>query len=266
MPIALLTDFGPGSIYVGQIKGVLASLAPAATVIDLAHEVAPQAVDEGAFLLASAFRVFPPGTIFLAVVDPGVGSEREIAILEGDGRTFVAPDNGLLSLVREATAEARAFRVGRALYASVPATFHGRDIMAPVAARIACGEAPSALGEPLPIHRLRPYPAARPRWDGAHARCRGRIVHVDRFGDLVSDVAPPGGRAIRRVRVGGAEVERTGRTFTDVEPGTMFAYTGSFGTVEVAVRDGSAAAALGARRGADVEVEFEPTNARGPEE
>lgn len=257
MPIALLTDFGTGSVYVGQLKGVIASGAPAVPVIDLCHEVEPQAVDEAAFLLASAFPHFPPGTVFLAVVDPGVGSAREIAILEAAGRTFVAPDNGLLGLVLARLPEGgRAFHLGREAYAGASATFHGRDVMAPIAARLALGEDPAGLGRAIAMHDLVRYPAPLPHAI-APRRWRGRIVHVDRFGNLVSDLAPARGLELRAARAGGREIARAGRTYADVEPGTLFVYTGSFGTVEVAARNGSAARALGVGRGADLEVDFD---------
>jgi hypothetical protein len=256
VPFALLTDFGTGSIYVGQLKGVLAALAPGHAVVDLTHEIEPQAVDEAAFLLARTFEVFPPATIFLCVVDPGVGSAREILIVEGSERRFVAPDNGLLALAIERLVEPRAFRVGAAHYHGASATFHGRDVIAPVAARLAGGTPPEALGEPVAPGDLAPSPVARPRAEAGGRRIRGRVAHIDRFGDLVTDVDANGRRLPARVRVGGHEVARAARTYADVEPGTVFTYTGSFGTVEVAARNGSAASALGVRRGVEVEVEF----------
>lgn len=258
MPIALLTDFGTGSVYVGQLKGAIARRAPSVPTIDLTHEVEPQAVDEAAFLLAGAVPHFPEETVFLAVVDPGVGSAREILIVScGGGRLFVAPDNGLLGLVLERAPDARAWHVGRALYASAAATFHGRDIMAPVAARLAAGEPPDALGLPVPVGALALYPAPRPRWEG-RAVCRGRVVHIDRFGNLVSDVAPPGGgiASVRAVRTAGREVRAVARTYAEAAPGTPFAYVGSFGTLEIGVPGASAKRALGAARGQSFETFF----------
>jgi S-adenosylmethionine hydrolase len=240
------------------MKGALATRAPAEPVIDLGHDVEPQAVDEAAFLLASAFPHFPPRTVFACVVDPGVGSAREIAVLEAAGRTFVAPDNGLLGLVVErlGAQEGRAFLAGREWYSGASATFHGRDVFAPIAARLAAGALRAEeVGREVPLAALAPYPAPRPRIEGR--RGLGRVVHVDRFGDLVTDIAPPPGRTARRAWLAGREVAQAARTYADVEPGALLVYEGSFGTLEVACRGGSAARALDARRGAEVEVEFE---------
>lgn len=266
MPIALLTDFGAGSVYVGQMKGAIATRAPECTLLDLCHEVEPQAVDEAAFLLASAFPHFPERTVFAAVVDPGVGSAREIAILRAGGRHFVAPDNGLLALVlARLSGKGRAFHVGREWYDGAAATFHGRDVIGPIAARLAAGEAAEALGRPVAAEALAPYPAPLPRYEGA--RAFGRVVHVDRFGDLVTDIVPPEGlpegREVESMHLGGREIARAARTYADVEPGALFVYRGSFGTLEVALRDGDAARALALRRGAALEARFHEVS-RGP--
>jgi S-adenosylmethionine hydrolase len=263
--IALLTDFGTGSVYVGAMKGVIASCAPRARAIDLTHEVAPQAVAEGSFLLAGAWRLFPEGTVFCAVVDPGVGSDRAVVCLEACERLILAPDNGLLSGVLEALeregAPSRARRVENAalFLPEVSATFHGRDIFAPVAARLASGEAaPAALGhalDPASLVRL-----ARPgREDPEDPRALlGHIVHIDRFGNLVTDLAPPRkGCRPKGLRLHGREVVRAARTYAEAPPGEPFVTLGSFGTVEVALREESAAAALGVRPGTAVRVFFE---------
>jgi S-adenosylmethionine hydrolase len=238
------------------MKGAILSRAPAVPIVDLCHEVEPQAIDEAGFLLASAATSFPEGTVFAAVVDPGVGSARAIAILEAGGRTFVAPDNGLLALVlARLSGEGRAFHAGAEHYRGASATFHGRDVIAPLAARLAQGEPADALGRPVATATLAPHPAPLPRRAGP--RAIGRVVHIDRFGDLVSDVAPPPGAAVRSARLAGREVARPARTYADVEPGALVLYEGSFGTLEVAVRDGSAARALGVARGAAFEALFE---------
>jgi S-adenosylmethionine hydrolase len=257
-----LTDFGDGSVYVGAMKGVIAAICPTANVIDITHGVEPQCVEEAAFLLASAYRFFPPATTFACVVDPGVGSAREIALVEAAGRRFLAPDNGLLGgvLARETPTLARHVRERRFFLPEVSSTFHGRDIFAPVAARLAAGEiAPEAVGPAVDPARLVRIAPARPERSEAESKgAIGRVVHVDRFGNLVTDVAPPAaGAAPRAVEVGGRRIERFARTYAEAPAGEPFTYIGSFGTVEVALPSRSAAQALGVGRGAPVRVQFE---------
>jgi S-adenosylmethionine hydrolase len=158
--VALLTDFGTGSVYVGAMKGVIATISPRTAVLDVTHGVAPQAVDEGAFLLAATCRSFPEGTVFAAVVDPGVGSAREAVLVEAGGRMFVAPDNGLLGRVIErerASGGVRAWyvRERRLFLSEVSNTFHGRDVFAPVAARLASGQIEAGdVGPEAPLESL----------------------------------------------------------------------------------------------------------------
>ena len=252
--IALLTDFGDGSVYVGAMKGVIASICPGATVIDITHGVEPQCVEEAAFLLAAVDRFFPSGTTFVAVVDPGVGSAREIALVDAGGRRYLAPDNGLLTRVLARGGPSRALYVQRAKHflPEVSATFHGRDIFAPIAARLASGEiAPEEVGPDAPVARLKRLPPPA-----------GNVVHVDRFGNLVSDVEPPPGMRPARVEVGRHVVTRRARTYAEAATGEPFAYIGSFGTVEVALPSRSAAVALGVGRGATFQVHFEEAEPR----
>lgn len=241
------------------MKGVIASIAPRARVIDLAHGVAPGAIDEGAFFLAATVRHFPEGTVFVAVVDPGVGSAREAVLLDAAGRLFLAPDNGILGGVLERAPGARAWvvRERRHFLSEVSATFHGRDVFAPVAARLAAGRIrPEDTGPEVALGRLARAPSGS-----------GKVVSIDRFGNLVTDVEAPrgaaaaGGRAEallpRAVEVAGRRIERAARTYAEAPEGEPFFYIGSFGTVEVAIRGASAAEALGARRGAAVSTQLE---------
>lgn len=241
--ITLLSDFGTADSYVGELKGVLVSLAPDAVLVDVTHDVRPGDVAEGRFLVMRAWHRFPPGTVHLAVVDPGVGTARRAVAGEARGHFFVGPDNGLFGdLVTE----------GRWIELAIPAgaapTFHGRDVFAPAAARLAAGAALAGLGRPATglVHA----PAPAPRVDGV--ALVGAVVHVDRFGTLVTNI--PGARVEPgvRIKVGGVEVGTVRRTYGDVAAGQLVAYVGSGGDVEIAVRGGSAARHLGVGVGADV--------------
>ncbi len=244
MIVTLLTDFGATDGYVAEVKGTLLSLAPGATVVDVTHEVPPGDVAAAAYLLGRTWRRFPAGTVHLVVVDPGVGTDRRALAAELAGHCFVAPDNGVLSRVLEGGA---ASVVALAPDASASPTFHGRDLFAPAAARLLTGDALPVLGSPVRDPVLLPAPRLERR---AHAWV-GEVVHVDRFGTLVTSVPgtalPNGGT----VTIAGHDVP-VARTFADVPSGAPVAFTGSGGMVEVAVRDGRADEVLGAGRGAEV--------------
>jgi len=200
--ITLTTDFGAADPYVGLIKGVVLGINPQASIIDLTHEARPQNVRQGGFLLWKSYRYFPKGTIHVAVVDPGVGSSRRGVVVETPRGVFVAPDNGVLSYVIKDFFDGelpgamaglipvppgcRAFHItNRSLWLEpVSATFHGRDVFAPVAARLSLGIAVSEVGEgaeSLSCLRMEPR-----LWEGG--RLRGRVAHVDRFGNLITDI------------------------------------------------------------------------------
>ncbi len=240
--VTLLTDFGTADGYVAEMKGVLLSLAPHVQVVDAAHDLVPHDVELARLALARYWRRYPAGSVHLAVVDPGVGSARRALAVESDGRFLVGPDNGVLSpalLLPDARAVALPVPAGAA------PTFHGRDVFAPAAARLANGDPPHALGTPCDDPVVRRTPEARRTDDGA---VQGEVIAVDRFGNLITNVIA---RRAGRVEVGGVEVELR-RTYADVRPGALVALTGSSGLVEVAVRDGSAAVRLGAGRGSTV--------------
>jgi S-adenosylmethionine hydrolase len=255
-PVVLLTDFGAESVYVGEMKAVLASLAPGVAVLDLAHDVRPQNVAEGAFLLGGAWRRYPRGSIFVAVVDPGVGSERAILALQTPDYIFLAPDNGLLSYVwreivkRETPRRLFAVTARRLFLPEVSSTFHGRDIFAPVAARLARGFSPGLLGPRLAQPVLLPLSRPAPLPGGS---LRGRVLFVDRFGNLVTDV--------RRddLPAGPLVVEVAGRRIAGLSPSYaaaagLLAIVDSWNHLEIALKDGDAATALGVGPGAEVLV------------
>jgi len=272
--ITLTTDFGLADPYVAAMKGVILSLNPAATIVDVTHQVRPQQVALAAFLLAQALPYFPLGTIHVVVVDPGVGTARQALALATPEMLLVGPDNGVLSaaLPEEARRRAgegpeasetdarrvelpegyRAVALGRQRYMRQPvsATFHGRDIFAPAAAHLSLGVELEALGPAVRKVRALPPFRARRRPDGVLA---GRVLHVDRFGNLITDIRAedlPTGRV--EVYVGGRRIEGLARTYEE-EP-EIKALVGSADCLEVACRGGSAAYRLGVDVGAAVLV------------
>ena len=184
--IALLTDFGARDWYVAAMKGVLCARAPRARLVDITHEIPPQDVMTGAFVMAAAAPWFPAGTVFLAVVDPDVGSSRALLAAWADGRFFVGPDNGLLSLCFRSARRARVVRLTnrRLRLPRVSGTFHGRDVMAPVAAYLARGGSLARLGPPA----ARPVTLALPAVRSRAGEVTGTVLHVDAFGNLITNL------------------------------------------------------------------------------
>jgi S-adenosylmethionine hydrolase len=249
--IALLTDFGHTDPWVGMMKGVIAGIAPAAQVIDLTHGVPPQDVLVAGLWLAAGAPFFPDGTIFVAVVDPGVGSARPIVACEIGPWRVVCPDNGLLGPLLEGQVLRRAVEATEPRFhlAARSRTFEGRDVMAPVAAHLAAGVALERLGPP----RTEVLRVAVPRPRRVLDMGVGEVIYTDRFGNLVTSFLqedlPPGAR----VRLGEHEIVLRG-TYAEAEVGGLLALIGSTGRLEVAVRDGSAARETGLGAGAPVIV------------
>jgi S-adenosylmethionine hydrolase len=249
MGIALLTDFGTRDPYVAAMKGVIASRTPA-PVYDLTHDIAPFDILEAAWFLKTAAPFWPETTIFVCVVDPGVGTGRKIVALEHERRIFIAPDNGLLSLVvgdrlSGVSVENDSFFLARGSH-----TFHGRDRFAPVAAALANGTALEELGPPVSsIVRLPYHP---PRY--AADRAVGTVVAVDRFGNLITDIERERlGFDEFSLRVRDVVIDRLEKNYGDADPGA-FMIVGSSGFIEISVANGSAAAALHMRRLEPVEL------------
>lgn len=253
--ITLTTDFGTSSHYVAAMKGVIYSINPAATVVDITHQIPPQNVRRGAAVLAEASRWFPPGTIHVAVVDPGVGTDRAIVYAELGQQHFVAPDNGLLSRVAAAEEPGRLIRLERPEFwlADVSSTFHGRDIMAPVAARLSLGLDPARLGPPLERLLLLPWP--EPVCKG---NCiEGQVVDVDSFGNLITNIQKHHLEAIANpdqltIHVGREQAAGIVAAYGVKAPGTLVALVGSSGCLELAEVGGSAAKRLQAQEGLPV--------------
>ena len=240
--ITLLTDFGTADGYVAEVKGVLLSRAPEATIVDVTHDVQPQDVEAARLILARVWRRFPMRTIHVVVVDPGVGTERAGLAVESDEHLFVGPDNGVLSPAL-LIADARAVTLAVPHRAS--ASFHGRDVFAPAAATLALGAPIDSLGvaalEPL----IRRTPEPHRREDGA---LLGEVIAIDRFGNAITNLV---GLRSGIVEAGGAALPLR-RTYGDVPSGAPIALVGSTGLIEVAVRDGSAARVLHLTRGTTV--------------
>lgn len=262
-PLAIITDFGYRDHYAGVMKGVIASIAPGAAVIDITHGIPAQSIAAGAIVLRESWRYFPPRTVFLAVVDPGVGTARApIAIETRTGARFVGPDNGLLWLAANQAGIKRIVKLTspRHRLTDVSATFHGRDIFAPAAAYLWRGAPITSLGpalRPTSIVRLdlpRPVESAR--------AVRGEVIYVDGFGNLVSNidrrVAEQFGSRFRHkylsVRIKAGAAMRLLDAYGDAPKGVPLAIFGSFGLLEVAIRDGNAAIHFAAGPGSSLSL------------
>jgi S-adenosylmethionine hydrolase len=257
MALTLTTDFGTSDWYVGALKGTLVRLAPGVAIVDLSHDIAPGDIAAASLVLAGAALTFPAGTVHLAVVDPGVGGARRMLAVLASGQIFVAPDNGLLTPFLDGATVHSVERPD--LYLDAPGeTFHGRDRFAPIAAAIVGG---------APLHRLGPRiddaerlaappPPARDQRRGV---LTGSVVHVDRYGNAVTDIPAAWVRTERiRAKVGGAHVGRLATHYAELEPGVPALIAGSLGTLEIALRDQSAAATLAIRRGETITIELLP--------
>lgn len=250
--LTLFTDFGTADGYVAAMKGVIRGIAPELSLDDAGHELPQGDVGRAAWALSRYWKTYPEGTVHLVVVDPGVGTDRRALAVEADGRFLVAPDNGVLSRVLRSASAWRAVEAVEEEYHGPrrSSTFHGRDVFAPVAAHLATGVSLDALGPPVDD----PVLLDEPRPERSGAWIRGRIVAVDRFGNLISNIPAdelaPGGR----VEVAGRRL-RLERTYGSVEPGRLLALVNSSDRLEIAVRDGSAARTLEAAEGLPVRVE-----------
>lgn len=241
--ITLLTDFGTADGYVGEMKGALLTGAPEATLVDITHEIPAQDVEAARLTLARVWRRFPPGTVHLVVVDPGVGTARAALAVASDERFLVGPDNGVLS---PALLIAGARIVSLETPANASATFHGRDVFAPAAARLASGAAIETLGFPPATQpRIRRTPEPRRTGDGA---LLGEVIGIDRFGNAITNLV---GLRTGTVEAAGLSLPLR-RTYGEAPIGAPVAIVGSSGLIEIAVRDGSAARALRLTRGTAV--------------
>jgi S-adenosylmethionine hydrolase len=257
--ITLTTDFGEGSRYVAAMKGVILSINPGANLVDMSHSVPAQDVRAGAIVLAESARWFPAESIHIGVVDPGVGGARRIVYVNIGGQHFIAPDNGLLSRLAACEKPSKIISVeNRELWLpNVSSTFHGRDIMAPAAARLSLGLDPTDLG--IPVEQL--VELAWPEVQQVANRIDGEVVEVDSFGNLITNITTAMLEGVPRnesVTICCEEHETQGifATYSDQPTMTFIAHVGSTGRLELAVVDENASAMLGVRVGAPVRVRW----------
>ncbi len=257
--ITLTTDFGQRDGFVGVMKGVILSINLDARFVDITHEIAPQNIQQGAFLLANSVPYFPAAAIHVCVVDPGVGSTRRALAVQVGETTFVGPDNGVLSravqtLAARSGVQPRGFHLNNPRYwlPRVSTTFHGRDIFAPSAAHISRGVPLEQLGRPVDDWITLAPPAPVHRDD----RLIGHVIYIDHYGNIVSDITEREidqlGRGKPIVEIGGHHIHGLVQTYSDVEPGEFAALIGSPWKLEVAQREGNAAEALDVRVGDEV--------------
>jgi S-adenosylmethionine hydrolase len=247
--ITLTTDFGGDSPYVAAMKGVVLSLNPAARLHDLSHAIPPQDLRHAAFFLSGAVPYFPERTLHIVVVDPGVGTERAMLFIEIGGQRLLAPDNGVWTRLGK-PARVIQLRERQFWRAEVSRTFHGRDILAPVAGHLSLGLDPAALGPKVSDWVRLPAPEFH---RGPHG-LTGEIIFVDHFGNLVSNIPGAALGGASRVTVAGQEASLV-QAYGEVPPGTLVAVVSSWGTLEVAVTQASAAARLQAGVGTPITIE-----------
>ena len=258
MIITLTTDFGTVDTFVGQMKGVLLSHVIGLTLVDITHDLPPQDVRQGALALESLAGLFPPGTIHLAIVDPGVGTSRRGIAVRTDRAVLIGPDNGLFSLYLERERAIEAVELSNpALHRSpVSPTFHGRDVFASVAGQLASGMPFEQLGRRLDPEELLRIPMPKPM--AGPGSVAGQVIAIDRFGNLITNLTPSGlGNADRdslRFQVAGQAIVGLKETYAQVGPRHPVAYVGSGGRIEIAVRDDDAARLWEAAIGMIVEV------------
>lgn len=262
--VTFTTDFGLADAFVGIMHGVVLNIQPATQIVDISHSVASYDILDGAWTIAQAYRFFPPRTVHVVVVDPGVGSARRALIAETEDHVFVAPDNGVLSLVeaREPKFTVRQITADRYFLNPVSQTFHGRDIFAPVAGWLTKGIAPADFGPEITDHVRLPLPAVERIGDTS---LRGVVVKVDKFGNLITNIgeqeAPvlfssPGPRV--EILIAGLTVSRLVRSYAEAEDETVFGIIGSSGYLEIATKQASAAEKLSASVGTPVGLVLTP--------
>lgn len=247
--ITLLTDFGTADYFVGAVKGAILSVNPQAVIVDITHEIPPQDIEAAAFTLFAAYKTFPAGTIHVAVVDPGVGSTRRPIILSANEQLFVGPDNGLFTYIYDREPSHRVFHVTAEKYfrPEASSTFHGRDIFAPVAAALSNGLNPRKFGPGIddPVR----LPGSLEPEVLKNGDIRGRIIHIDRFGNCVTNITRDLVKPNATLRINGKTIRKFRDFYGEGSANTPFAIWGSAGFLEISVNGGSAAKVLRAKRG-----------------
>ena len=260
--VTFTTDFGLSDPFVGIMHGVVLGIHPGTVIVDISHAVHSYDVLDGALTIAQAYRFFPPRTVHVVVVDPGVGSRRRPIMVETDGYVFVAPDNGVLSLVeaREPKFSVRHITAERYFLQPVSQTFHGRDVFAPVAGWLSKGVAPAEFGPEISDYVRLPLPKVERRGD---KRVRGVVLKVDKFGNLITNISEQDAPELFTASCPAFSLHLAGRTITRLchsyaegSADESFAIVGSSGYLEVAALQASAAEKLGAGAGTAVEIDF----------
>jgi S-adenosyl-L-methionine hydrolase (adenosine-forming) len=254
--ITLTTDYGSNDHLVGTLKGVILKINPEANIVDITHHVTPYDLLDGALAIGSAYSYFPPRTIHVVVVDPGVGTDRRPLLVSGETQYFVAPDNGVLSLVfeREESLVVRHANVEHYYLQPVSKTFHGRDIFAPIAAWLSKGSQASSMGDEITDHKK----FSMPKPKAAEGALKGVVLRVDSFGNLVTNFRAEDlpAQSLENGKVqfqlGNHTVSRLVDTFAQGAPGEAFAYVGSNGFVEIGINRGNASRSMGVGRGVQV--------------
>jgi S-adenosyl-L-methionine hydrolase (adenosine-forming) len=273
--IALLTDFGDGDVYVGVMRGVITGITPQANLVDITHQVEPQHVRQAAFFLMNAYSYFPAGTVFLVIIDPGVGSARLPVVVQAGDYTFIAPDNGVLSYALQLIGDHNAYVLENSDYRleNISQTFHGRDVFSPAAAHIAAGVSASAMGPQVETLVQLPLPMI----DARRGRLTGEILHVDRFGNIITSIGHLHWLTKARLRfqsafttelpelpvsavdavtvIGDQRIMGVCGSYSESIRGELLALVGSSGYLEIAVNQGSAAERLEVSVGDLVDLE-----------
>jgi S-adenosylmethionine hydrolase len=261
--ITLTTDFGLNDHFVGTIKGVILDIIPDVQIVDICHSVQAFDVLDGALTIAQAYSYFPTGTVHLVVIDPGVGTERRGLVVSSDRHHFVAPDNGVLSLVYASEERLHVRHVTAEHYYRQPVsnTFHARDIFAPVAAYLAKGVDPDKFGHEISDFTRFNAPKPKPAEGNT---LRAVVLKVDRFGNLITNITPQDAPALFaehpapfKIAVGKLEITEIQTNYAQGAPGEVFGILGSMGYLEIAANRGSAAQIVGAGKGADVNLKLE---------
>jgi S-adenosylmethionine hydrolase len=260
--ITLLTDFGMGTEYAGLMKGVILSINPSATIVDITHQIDSQDIVQAAFTIYSSYEYFPDGTVHLIVVDPGVGSKRSLLAFEMKKQFFIAPDNGVLTLLFNERNPSGLIRITNAKYflASVSRTFHGRDIIAPVGAHLSVGLDVRKLGDELCLQDA-VHLDNLGAYFSENGELVGKIVTVDNFGNLITNIdfnklkeVHQTGQEIIQILIGSHVISGLSETYNSVQSKTPLALIGSRGYLEIAVNKGNAAQVLNVDKGAEVRV------------
>ena len=254
--ITLCTDFGQRDGYVAAMKGVILSIAPHTTLVDITHQIAPQSLREGAFVLGTACPFFPPETIHLVVIDPGVGGTRRAIAVQTERYYFVAPDNGILTYVLQNERILNAVSLTKPRYwraRHISNTFHGRDIFAPAAAHLARGVALNELGDPIQDIVQLPLPHPQREKDGT---ILGEVLHIDHFGNIITNIPAEmlTSSSNWSIQIGERSIDTLSPTYATVAPGQLLALIGSHGNLEIAMREGNAAQKLRVSPGTHVRV------------